>query len=63
MKATRLVFLIIALAMTQLSSCADLQKFLGGTKVSACYQDICVSAELPKSAPVTESGKEVTPVQ
>lgn len=51
--------ILLLVALCALTSCAQ----LGGLKVGVCYEGVCANVELPKNAPVRESGKEVEPVQ
>lgn len=48
-----------------LTSCESLRRQLGGVKVGVCYEDACVTVEVPKGTEVVvkESGKEAVTVQ
>lgn len=61
MKAIAILFL--AASAIALSSCETFKKVFAGVKITACYEGVCTSVELPKTAPVTESGKEPVTVQ
>jgi hypothetical protein len=48
-----------------LTSCESLKNQLGGLKVGVCYEDACVTVEVPKGTEVVvkEAGKEAVTVQ